>query len=748
MGSDKNKSKEQFYDAEKQFNLIADTTNKEEEVYLKQASFEGLSYASSVYYESSEESGAGDYEIVIEEGHDSGIDDTMPGIMRETDKKSKKKKEKKTKQDKKENKKHKNKLNDKNIDKHKQKEEPRRSESEPRTSRKHDRNGDARSVSVPRNNNYHPSHHVQTNGSRDRHYEEINGRNGRAKERRSEPPMSGKPPLNKEKLEKRRSEPIVTSKSRRENDIGVGMVGEYRRHTDGSSNLKRSKKSEKFVEGPKVVIPQQQPKYNNVQLTPNENVIFQRNNSVHINPSSKEYVWDTADGKHRVYVRSKDEDPGPLPRKEKLEKYDRNVRDMVKGVNTKDQLLEQFGVSPEIIKMLQEEEKFWQKQQELKKWRESHEKQTKYENMKLSPNRERREYTRLKQHQLKSREQQREEEENEMAREAERYMKIRAEQELVLKTSRENLLRDDNEDYKLNKNRSIRDKNKNFSDINTHYQPPHSRHSDFQQPNVSHSIQNPSDIDYQKTLHNRSRVDHNSNTKHRNDGRTRSSDGVGYKYQRSHHSDNSRYNSSGSKPTSPESLRPNKWSGRTSSHESSRNNSMGSKPPSLDITDSGYVHNGHMSNDRRSQTLNVNKTHANKPSTRPACFSDDDEVFYESRRKSNFTHQTDHRGYFSDHESFRDLNSEKTYLARPLIRQRKAQLRCTSCCKMISDERLMYVEGQNFYWHLKCFLCVVCRAYLNDRHAIRVRIVNYELHCRFCFSAQNGTFFFNFSVYS
>ena len=350
------------------------------------------------------------------------------------------------------------------------------------------------------------------------------------------------------------------------------------------------------------------PKY----LNPPNDAPLKRNNSIHI--KEPEYTWDTADGRHRVYLRSKEGvTSAPPNRNDILNNHDENFKGWLRNNNPQDNIHERLGVSPDIVELLREEENFWQKQQELKKWRESHDKQiNNFNKPTLPPARTRPNSTYARINASPVSESVREIEEARIERDANRLMYFRAQQVHVLETSKENLYRDDEK--------------------KTVIQPYHS------------SILSSSHVN----AHNLKQ--------------------------------------------------------RSSVHFSTNN-----KPV--------YERSNLVRNTRRARTT--------------TCFSDDDEIFNDYRRDSS----AHNRGYFSDHDTFLESS---TFQAGPKQTGNKFRIRCTSCSRTINDERLISIEGHDFNWHIKCFFCVVCRAYLNDKHIVRVRVVDSRLHCRFCYSARNG----------
>ena len=590
---------------------------------------------------------------VIYEINDSGIDDTMPGIVKDPrDESSKRKHHKKSHEGHRrkkhsKHKKHHNDYDNKDTLTRSHSEEPRkyRDRDEPdsihsNSSKRKDKNGDK------------------------------SEREGRNRGRRSEPlPLLTKPPVDN----KRRLESIVTNKVRNENDIEGGAVGVYKR--TNSNLMDYSTKNY----GGRVVIPAVKEKKTEVVFNGKN---LQRNNSDLISPKSSEYFCDSDDGKHRVYVRSK-ETKNNIHTSEKSA----NRQYSKKLASPDNELVDKLGISPEILDLLKEEEKFWQKQQDLKKWRESRgpindrfkdresrdpvnyrskDKESIYDKAYSDrSNAMNRSNSKPYQREL------REIEEDELERHAELLMRVRAEQQHVLKTSRENLLKDDRP-----------------NDTREYYpSEPYSR-----------------DV-YSLSQESRS-SGYFSSRDHSNHTRTR------------HHNKNRQtrsYNSSGT----------------TSPRETTETSSYLSSSPLSPTFEGSRQTNGHLSPGSPKTRLNSQSSYL----LRSGCFSDDDEVFSNQRKlKENSRTNYDHKGYFSDYDSH---SLGRTFNARPLIQQRKAKLRCTACYRIVSDERLMCVEGHNFYWHLKCFFCVVCKAFLNDKHAIRIRMVNYKLHCRYCYS-QNG----------
>jgi len=675
---------------------------------------------SSTYYESSDcES---DHSLI--EIDDSGIDETMPGLTKnynkdiidDNNKPSTSKSYHSSSTDKTESKhrsenghrrkKHHGDRKHRHDKNENENSGIHRSHSEPRKKDQKEKDAD-RSESIPRSHSYsvktkekHDKKEKDKKEKRDKNSDSKDHR-GRKKERRSEPTASKKPPTDKNT---RRSEPIVTNKIRSNNEIEGGAIGVYNK--TGTTQRPPLKKTISFSDKDRNVVLPVQP---NEKLNPSNGVNLQRNNSVHLSPKSREYMWDTADGKQRVYVRSKEDTKNVPPPTIKSKS------------SAKEEFVDQLGISPEIMNMLKEEEKFWEKQQELKNWRES---RTSVKN---------KQYERNTRNSIKSRddsrdvynsEKLREIEEDRMEREAARLMKVRAEQEHVLRTSKENLLKDET-DTSYHYHRNDRDRNQFFNQNNNRNS---YHHSDNQSRNIyanspprqpsSPPTRNP----YQGEIRS-SRSSYGSSDARSPRSQYKNNNDYEHSQNQNRQQNYNHYNSSS--VTSPREYNDSSWSA---------NSPKSPKSPKYSPTRPVNGNLSPRSNSiyERSKDSLVNSQKSNYL-LQSGCFSDDDEVFLKKRPVNH--HENDNRGYYSDHDS---KTAGKTYNARPIIHQRKAQLNCTGCRRVISDERLMNVEGHSYYWHLKCFYCVVCRAFLNDNHAIRIRIVNYNLHCRFCYSAQNG----------
>ncbi|XP_047127029.1 uncharacterized protein LOC100204021 isoform X2 [Hydra vulgaris] len=348
------------------------------------------------------------------------------------------------------------------------------------------------------------------------------------------------------------------------------------------------------------------PKY----LNPPKDASLKRNNSIHI--KEPEYTWDTADGRHRVYLRSKESEASQSPDKNVfLNEHDTKFNGKLRNNRTQDDIQEILGVSPEIIELLKEEERFWQKQQELKKWVESRDKVNNVRKPPLQPTRTQTISINGKVNGFLMSESEREIEEERIEKEVDRLMFLRAQRKHILQAPIENISRNDEKRYDQLNHSSILSNN---------------------------------------SINGR-------NTK-----------------------------------------------GRSSVHFSTNN-----KPV--------YQRSTSIRQNRRVRSGN--------------CFSDDDEVFNDYRRDN----AVDNRGYFSDHDT---VLKSPTFNAGPKKTGNNLRIKCTSCSRSILDERLINIDGYNYNWHVKCFFCVVCRAYLNDKHIVRVRVVDSRLHCRFCYSARNG----------
>ena len=588
-------------------------------------------------------------DIFSTEGNDSGIEDeTMPGITKESTHKRRSSSKHRKHHD-----------GEENRSSKRDKDRVKRSESDSKKSKKHRKHeSDSKTNSLPRSE----KHKTKSNGDVtvridgfDYNADTI-GRHGRTKERRSEPPLPTKPPVDpKIKTKSRKSEPTLSHhhKSRHQNDLNGGQIGLQERSMSDSHRHDRSKSPEKKGHKHRSKSPSKNATMNvrNGDYRKPEGAEIKLNNSVHgREATSNEYMWDTSDGRHRVYVQPKNEDPGPLPKKEKFRDFDNNIRSMVRGKDNDPDLVEKLGVTPDILKLLREEEKFWQRQQELKEWRQA--KDSTYERPPPPSNyHPRSAYTTNPSSSSNNRSAEldaeilREAAENRLALQAEKLMKVRAEQEHILRQSRENLLDE--------------------PDI-ARPPPPRNYKSSARSSSSGHS--------------------------HSQTGNTRSFP---------------------STPTSPvrDQTYPSYPQYANLPHTQP-------EPPPINRANK---HPHHVADERSKGTPPLGAT-----------FSDDEDVFNERKQAT-----MDYRGYFSD-DGFRDNTISKTYLARPMFRQPNQTLRCTHCSNFIKDNRLMFVDQQNYYWHPSCFRCVVCRALLNDSNAIRVRMVGSKLHCRFCTTARDG----------
>lgn len=624
----------------------------------------------------SEES-EGENEVFSTEGNDSGIEDeSMPGVTKESSHKRKSSSK---------NRKHHNEEGHRSSRRHsdKQSENDRlkRSDSEPKKSKKHSRKQDQQTSntnSLPRSDKYKAKANGDVTIRIDGHdYNSTNiGRHGRTKERRSEP-IPTKPYVDpKAKTKTRKSEPIPSYRNRAENDYEGGLVGNHQRAmTDGHVN-KHHRDSRSKSPDKKERSRSKSPR-NGMTIRSNEyknpDQAYRNGSSAQISYRSNEYTRDTNDGKHRVYVQPRSEDPGSLPKKEKIRDFDNNIRSMVRGREDDSDLVEKLGVSPDILKLLREEEKFWHRQQELKEWRKS--KDSHYNRGPLSPVSpppvSPPPYTQRSSYEQRPNESNyttngrnadvdaeilREAAENRLALQAEKLMKVRAEQERILKSSRENLL--DDPDHARPPPRNY---NKSYSSSSGHSHP---------------SVSNKSN------------------------------------------------------PTSPTTERTYPTYSNISNLQNNRNYNRADQPPHFERTT--QKHSGSERSRSSSQDQLQEETKVYPTSTSGALT--DNEVFNDTRQQQTVA---DHRGYFSD-DAFKDNTITKTHLARPTYRQAHQVLPCMHCSKIIKDNRLVYVDGQDYFWHSACFRCVVCRCLLNDNNAIRVRIVGMKLHCRYCTSARSG----------
>ena len=395
-------------------------------------------------------------DVFSTEGNDSGIEDeTMPGVTKDTSHKRKSSSRNRKHDDSGENQSSK-----KHDEKRRDKDKVRRSESEPKKSKKHGKKSKSSGDVTVRIDG------VDYNG-------ETVGRHGSSHERRSEPhlPMNKAPVDSKSKIKSLKSEPSSShhTKSRPRNDLEGGQIENQQRSTSDShvhkhhhrSSKERSTSPEKKEHKHR----SKSPVKNGISTTLRtgdygkqgaEGVQVKRNNSMHNPSKSNEYAYDTTSGKHRVYVRpSRNEDPGPLPKKEEIRDFDDNIRTMMRSKKSDEDLVNTLGVSPDILKMLREEEKFWQRQQELKEWRQAKDSTYKHpsppaassyqhppqyqppqENHKRNPPA----YHTTNKDPSMDAEVLREAAENRLALQAEKLMKVRAEQQHILRTSRENLL--------------------------------------------------------------------------------------------------------------------------------------------------------------------------------------------------------------------------------------------------------------------------------------------------------------------
>ena len=177
----------------------------------------------------SEES-EGENEVFSTEGNDSGIEDeSMPGVTKESNHKRKSSSR---------NRKHHDedghRSSRRHSDKHGENDRLKRSDSEPKKSKKHGRKHDSdqknsNTNSLPRPDKYKAKASGDVTIRIDGHdYNSTNiGRNGRTKERRSEP-IPTKPNLDaKAKTKTRKSEPILSNTTR--NDYEGGLVGNQQR---------------------------------------------------------------------------------------------------------------------------------------------------------------------------------------------------------------------------------------------------------------------------------------------------------------------------------------------------------------------------------------------------------------------------------------------------------------------------------------------------------------------------------------
>ena len=387
-------------------------------------------------------------DVFSTEGNDSGIEDeTMPGVTKDANHKRKS-----SSRNRKQHGDNENRSSKKHDEKSREKDKLRRSESEPKKSKKHGKKSKSSGDVTVRIDG------VDYNGG-------TVGRHGRSNERGSEPSLpTNKPPVDtKVKVKSRKSEPTSShhSKDRLRNDMEGGQIENQQRSTSDSHVHKhhRSKERSKSPEKKEHRHRSTSPSKNGVVSTLKtgdykraEGAQVKRNHSMQNPLKSNEYTFDTSDGKNRVYVRPKNEDPGPLPKKEQIYDFDNNIRSMVRNKKSDEDLVQTLGVTPDILKLLREEEKFWQRQQELKEWRQAKDSTYKrppppaapsYQHNHQYPPPHAAAYhsknTTKKDPDLDA-EVLREAAENRLALQAEKLMKVRAEQQHILRTSRENLL--------------------------------------------------------------------------------------------------------------------------------------------------------------------------------------------------------------------------------------------------------------------------------------------------------------------
>ena len=143
--------------------------------------------------------------------------------------------------------------------------------------------------------------------------------------------------------------------------------------------------------------------------------------------------------------------------------------------------------------------------------------------------------------------------------------------------------------------------------------------------------------------------------------------------------------------------------------------------------------------ERSRQSILKERTNVNKARSHSAGFlSEDEDVFYHNSQSEK---NVKPRACFSDDEFYNDNHWGKLQEARPLLLKQIYHIRCVSCKKQIYEEDIMNIEGQDLFWHYDCFYCVVCRTkllYKRNRYAsgLRVRIINSKLHCNHCYSTN------------
>ena len=644
-------------------------------------------YAKSLNIQDNDESSASEAEndVFSTEGNDSGIDETMPGVTKDTTHKRSSSSRNRKQHDSNENRVSKK-------QEHREKDKVKRSESEPKKSKKHGKKSKSSGDVTVRIDG------VDYSGPT------LESQTGRSKERRSEP-LIGKPSVDtKVKVKSRKSDAPLSSnsqphhsKSRHRNDLDGGQIENQERLMSDSlahkQHKERSKSPEKKDHNKHRSKTHQATSTSATLKTHGEShrrraegAEVKQENSVK-NPSKtrNEYARDTADGsKHAHVVRPQKnpDDPGPLPKKEHFRDFDDdNIRSMVRGKRTDEDLVRTLGVTPDILKLLREEEKFWQRQQELKEWRQA--KDSTYKRPPYSttdegnhqnqyappPPREESKYNGVHFNKNNSApttdaEVLREAAENRLAMQAEKLMKVRAEQQQILRTSRENLLEEPD-------------------------RPPPPRN-------------------YNKSS------SRSSSSAHSN---SRSS---------------SSFPPTPTSPASEHALYPSSPQYANLPHTQLTGEEP---PPPVDRT-------------HKSRTRDNKLTTETKVVPLMGAFSDDEGLLSSTGNRMNpaLSPTPDYRGYFSD-DGFRDNTISKTHLARPVFRQPTQTIRCTHCGDNIRDNRMIVVEKENYHWHPACFRCVVCRTLLNDSGSIRVRMVGTKLHCRYCTSARNGEFLFTFSYY-
>ena len=530
---------------------------------------------------------------------------------------------------------------------------------------------------------------------------------------------------------------------------------------------------------------------------------LENQNNVSINLRSKEYSWDTPDGKHRVYMRNRSDEAGPLPKKEQIDDYNKKVGTLINGdgygkygkepIDVPKDIddMTNMGVSKDILDLLKEEEKFYKKQAELKSWRQERE-SVRNGNPSNKPNStnsnhnfvrndrargsrrdaspDKNSKPSLTDHQVSARkerlptknerpqerqpssqrrpsEEQRMEEEDRLAAEAKRLMQFRAAQARALKRSNDNIVDGPPRSGATNPNPNMKDRS---SRGRPEERKEHSKRLHEKDNNRTDRDHSPTSIyenanswepkiperTYRREIHDPDLVDkqyRDNQRDNRNKVRARTS----VTNEPIEYSKGVRFGVDDS-GRSPGRIRSTKRvSGYLSPDsepifERSRDSIIrGQKSPEnsrsrIEFFSDDDNPDKRGRRDQREPTRN--------PTRRPSRPS--------SARTSPRRDEVDNRGYFSDPDVFREVYSNPSSRlchARPIVLRQTYYIKCTACKRVISDERIMNVDGADVYWHLSCFFCVVCRMYLNNSNmTVRVRLVNNKVHCRYCYSASGG----------